>query len=117
MAYLDAAAGPARESISSIATAEIAAGAVTGAKLGTGILKVDLVAGQDETSDTTIPVTGMAVGDEIAAVLVLTTAASIASAAKRAVTDFTAAAGNVTVGANAANNTNNQYLIIWIDHT
>lgn len=76
-----------------------------------------LVAGQDETGDTTIPVTGMVVGDELHSVIVLTTAASIASAASRAITDFTVGAGVINVVANAANNTNNQYLIHWSDLT
>lgn len=75
------------------------------------------VAGQDETGDTTIPVTGMAAGDQILAVFVLTTAAAIATLAQRATADFTAGAGVMNVVANAANNTNNQYLIFWADRT
>lgn len=82
-----------------------------------GKLKLTLVAGQDETGDTTIPVSGMVVGDEVHSVTVFTTAASIASRAARAITDFTVTAGNLTVVANAANNTNNQYEIIWSDKT
>lgn len=80
-------------------------------------IRVTLVAGQDETMDTTIPVSGMVVGDELYSVTVFTTAASIASRASRALTDFSVTAGNLTVGANAANNTNNQYEIIWGDLT
>lgn len=82
-----------------------------------GSVKVNLVAGQDETSDDTIPVTGMAVGDRIIAVLVLTTAASIATMAKKLDADVTAIAGNVQVLANKVNNAAQQYMIIWEDRT
>lgn len=98
-------------------SAQIVAGAVDKTHLSGGFLNVTLVAGQNETSDTTIPVTGLVAGDEIAAVIVLTTAASIASAASRAKADFTAGAGVVNVVANPADNTNNQYLIFWLDLT
>jgi hypothetical protein len=61
--------------------------------------------------DTTIPVTGLALGDVVTACLVLATKAAIATATKRAASDFTVSATDeITVGANAANNTNNQYV-------
>jgi len=100
-----------------VSNAKLAAAAVTKDKLAGGFAKIAVVAGQDETSDTTIPVTGMAAGDEIVGVLVLTTAASIATLAARAAADFTAGAGNMNVVANPANNTNNQYVIFWNDLT
>ncbi|MDP9192294.1 MAG: hypothetical protein M3P06_11405 [Acidobacteriota bacterium] len=109
-ATLDVAAGE-------IVAADIATGAVTKTKLAGGFLKFALVDGQDETSDTTITVTGIAVGDELAFVGVLTTKASIASIASRALTDFTVSANTLTIGANPADNTNNQYFIIYLDLT
>lgn len=82
-----------------------------------GFSKITVVDGQDETMDTTIPVTGMVAGDEIVGVLVYTTKASIATQALRAAADFTAGAGVMNVVGNAANNTNNQYVIFWNDLT
>lgn len=82
------------------------------------VLKIFTATGQDETGDTTIPVTGVAVGDRVLGCLVLTTAASIATLAARASSDFTVTATNeVTVGANPANNTNNQYVFFILDLT
>lgn len=80
-----------------------------------GRVKQVLVDGQDETSDATITVTGLAVGDALVSFIVLATKAAIATAATRALTDFTISANTLTIGANAANNTNNQYLITYID--
>jgi hypothetical protein len=94
---------------------DLAAGAVTKTKMGTGILKVSLVTGEDETSTHQITCTGMAAGDEVVQVLVLTTAASIATMAVHAGV-FTAAAAKITPGTEV-NNTNNQYLIFWNDLT
>lgn len=75
---------------------------------------VQIVAGQDETGDTTIPVTGFEVGDRIIFVAVMASTASVATITQRAAADFTAAAaGNLTVVANAANNAANSYLIVW----
>lgn len=115
MAYLNEAAGAARESISSIATAEIATGAVTGVKIATGVLRQTVSDGVNETTPTNIGVTGMAVGDEVISVLVFTTKASIATMAAHAGT-FTAAANGCTAGT-PVDNTNNQYLVTWIDKT
>ena len=75
------------------------------------LFDVYLADGQDETSDTTIPVTGLATGDKVTACLVLATKASIATTVKRAASDFSVTATNeITVGANPVNNTNNQYV-------
>jgi hypothetical protein len=101
--------------VSAVDSAQLASNAVTGAKFGTGIFKVSLVAGEDESSTHQITCTGMAVGDEVVQVLVLTTAASIATMAVHAGI-FTAAAAKITPGTEV-NNTNNQYLIFWIDKT
>lgn len=98
-------------------SAQIAAGSVDKDHLAGGFMKVSVVTGQDETMDTTIPVTGMVAGDELVAVLVFTTEAAIATMAQRANADFTVGAGVLTVGANAADNSDQQYLIFWLDLT
>ncbi|MBN1320157.1 MAG: DUF2190 family protein [Thermoleophilia bacterium] len=98
--------------------AQFAAGIFQGDKLATGILKMEAVAGGDETgAGVEIAVTGMATGDELVGFFVLTTAAAIATMAQRANTDFTVGDAKLTVTANAADNSGNQYLIVWIDHT
>lgn len=75
------------------------------------VFDVYLADGQDETMDTTIPVTGLTTADVVTACLVLATKASIATVTKRAASDFSVTATDeITVGANAANNTNNQYV-------
>lgn len=75
---------------------------------------VQIVAGQDETGDTTIPVTGLEIGDRLIFVAVIATTASVATITQRAAGDFnTTADGNLTVVGNAANNTNNSYFIVW----
>lgn len=95
---------------------EIAADAVTKAKLAGAFLKTELVAGQDETGDATIPVTGAVAGDELVAVLVQDGTSGVLT--QRALSDFTGpAAGDITVAANAADNTGNFYLITWLDLT
>lgn len=98
-----------------VTTAKIAAAAVTKAKLAGGFSKVSVVDGEDETTTHQITVTGMAVGDEVVAVMVLTTKASIATLAAHAGT-LTAASGKITPGTEV-NNTNNQYLVFWTDLT
>lgn len=99
-----------------VGTAEIAADAVTKAELAGAFLKAELVAGQDETGDTTIPVTGSVAGDELVAVFVQNGTSGVLT--QRALADFTGpATGNITVAANAADNTSNFYLIIWLDLT
>jgi hypothetical protein len=77
---------------------------------GTGASVVGVVA-------TVITVTGIAVGDSLAPVSVYATKAAIATQVLRAAADFTVGAGQVTVVANPANNTNNEYLFEWVDLT
>lgn len=104
------------EALAASTTAALAAHAASVAATGVhGRVKQVLVDGQDETSDDTITVTGIAVGDALVSVFVITTKASIATIAARALGDFTISANTLTVGANAADNTNNQYLITYID--
>ena len=75
------------------------------------LFDIYLADGQDETMDTTIPVTGLVAGDKVTACLVLATKAAIATTTKRAASDFTVSGTDeITVGANAADNTNNQYV-------
>jgi len=98
-----------------VGSAQIAAAAVLKTKLAGGFSKCSVVAGENETVTHQITVTGMAAGDEVVAVIVLTTAASIATLAAHAGT-FTAAAGKITPGTEV-NNTGNQYLVFWNDLT
>lgn len=88
---------------------------VSGAKLATGVVRQTVADGADETSTHLIPVTGMAAGDEVIAVLVFTTKASIATLAAHAGT-LTAAADGITPGTEV-DNTGNQYLVTWVDKT
>jgi hypothetical protein len=78
------------------------------ADLGFAIYLAD---GQDETGDATITVTGVVTGDVVVGCLVLATKASIATLTSRAAADFSVTGTNeITVGAHAANTTNNQYV-------
>lgn len=82
------------------------------------VFKVFTATGQDETGDVTIPVTGVAVGDRVLGCLVFATAAAIATCSARASSDFSVTGTDeVTVGANPANNTNNQYVFFVLDLT
>jgi hypothetical protein len=101
---------------SAVTAAKIGAGAVTGPKLATGILNITVADGVNENT-TDITVTGMATGDEIVRVLVLTTKASIASMASRAAGDFVAGTAKAVSTANKTDNSNNQYIIFWNDLT
>jgi len=83
--------------------------------LPTGFAKAERVAGQDETGDTTIPVAGLAAGDELVALFVEDGASG--KWTQRANADFTVGAANLTVVANAANNAANAYIVFWIDRT
>lgn len=78
-------------------------------------VRSELVAGQDETGDTTIPVAGLAAGDDLIGVFVQNGTSGVLT--QRANADFTVGAGNLTVVANAANNAANFYLILWADRT
>lgn len=100
---------------SMIYTGHLRANAVTGAKLATGVVRQTVADGADETTTHLIPVTGMAAGDEVVSVLVFTTKASIATMAAHAGT-LTPTTDGITPGTEV-NNTNNQYLITWIDKT
>lgn len=96
-------------------SAQLAAAGVIKTKLAGSFSKSQLVAGQDETGDTTIPVTGLAVGDELVAVFVQDGVTGVWT--QRANADFTVGAGNLTVVANAVNNAANKYVIFWNDLT
>jgi len=112
------AVSPTELATDAVESAKIKGAAVTKAKLAGGFAHVDVVAGVNETVTPSIAVSGIAVGDELIAVIVfVTTDAVLATMTKRANADFTIAAGALSVGANAANNTDNQYLIIWNDLT
>lgn len=76
---------------------------------------VSVVDGENETSTHQITCTGMAVGDVVTQVLVLTTKASIATMAAHAGT-FKAGADKITPGTEV-DNSNNQYIIFWLDLT
>ncbi len=95
------------------ATAKFAAKAIARTLLKGEFLKHTIVAGQDETSDDTITVTGIATGDELVSVIVW--ASGVPSA--RALTDFSISANTLTVGANKANNAANKYEITYLDLT
>jgi hypothetical protein len=94
----------------------ISVGGEQSSKIG-GSVKCSVVAGVNETVTPSITVTGMVAGDRIVAVLVFTTAASIATLAAKALADISAGAGVISVNANAANNSANQYVVIWEDRT
>jgi len=80
-----------------------------------GGMQVSLLAGQNETGTPAITLTGIAVGDQLEAFLVFV--GGTPAFAARALTDFTITANTLTVGANAANNAANQYLVFWRDLT
>lgn len=79
-----------------------------------GFSKFTVANGQDETMNADITVTGISSGDEIVGVLVFNTGVP----SKRPASDFSvSAADTITVGANAADNTGNVYVIFWNDLT
>lgn len=77
--------------------------------------RISVVDGENETSTHQITCTGMSAGDQVIAVLVLTTKASIATLAAHAGT-FLCATDKIVPGTEA-NNTSNQYVIFWLDLT
>lgn len=79
---------------------------------GGSTMKVSVVAGQNEATPA-ITVTGIAAADELVAFIVMASGVPTA----RALTDFTLSANTITVGANAANNAANKYLVYWNDLT
>lgn len=91
------------------------AGTIAKTDLAGGFSRVSVVDGEDETSTHQITCTDMEAGDEVVAVLVLTTKASIATLAAHAGT-LTAGAGLITPGTEV-DNTSNQYVIFWNDLT
>jgi hypothetical protein len=105
--------GPSELEANAVTAPAIAAGAVGGSELATGIDHDDVVPGVDETMTPVIAVPVLAVGDELVSVLVNT--AGVLS--ERALADFTIGAAVLNVVANAANNAANQYLISWKDKT
>lgn len=100
---------------SSVTTAKIAAAAVDNTKLSGGFNKINIVAGQDETGDDTITLTGIAVGDELVAVFVED--GTSGKWTRHVNADFTITANTLTIGANKANNSLNSYIIFWNDLT
>lgn len=90
---------------------------VTGAKLATGVLNCFFVDGHDETTGPTpnYTVTGIAVGDEIVAIIMNTTKASIAS--RSLVTGFTVTAPDTITSGSAVNRANNQLEVWYIKKT
>lgn len=108
-AFLDAGG---KLSQSNMLIGSVAAAFITPAMNQGGATQVALLAGVDETAGN-VTVTGMTAADEINGVIVLTTAASIATAAVRAAGDFVPGSGAMVSTANKANNTGNQYLIVW----
>lgn len=96
-------------------TLSVKAAGITKTKLAGGFSHLTVQDGEDETSTNQITCAGMAVGDEVVAVIVLTTKAAIVTAGAHAGT-LTAASGKITPGTKA-NNTGNQYLIFWNDLT
>jgi hypothetical protein len=79
---------------------------------GAGMV-LTLADGLNEAS-THVVIAGMTAVDEIIYVKVYTTKASIASQALRAAGDFVPDAGGMMPTANAANNTSNQYEVLWM---
>lgn len=90
----------------------LAANSIAGVKLASGTLRVTVADGVDEAA-ADITVTGMVATDEIVAVVVYTTKASIASQVLRPAGDFVPGAGKAVSTANKVDSTGNQYMIIW----
>jgi hypothetical protein len=98
----------------------LAASAVSGDKLAGQVLVPLEVAGQDETSDNTITVTGISEGEELVLFGVFDPgilSVAVPTLHLRAPGDFTVQDNQLTVVANAANNSGNVYIIMWIDKT
>ncbi len=74
--------------------------------------KVSVLNGQNEATPA-ITLTGIAAADELVAFIVMASGVPTA----RALTDFTLSADTITVGANAANNAANKYIVVWNDLT
>lgn len=96
-----------------VTSGKIGAGAVTPDKLAGGFLKVALADGTDGMTDVTVA--GMAIGDELVAVLAMTTKAAITTMANRTA-EYVVGAGKL-VKAAGTDETNNQLFIIYLDLT
>ena len=75
---------------------------------------IQMVAGQDETMDTTITVAGIIATDGIIAVQMLSAAYAVGEFREN---DFTAGAGVINVVGHAVDTTGLFYLIIWEEIT
>lgn len=106
-------AGPGDVPDLSVGEADIQDGAVAGDKLKDEALQLYSVAGQDETMDTTYPVTGVAVGDKVMGVLFLSTEASVATIAVLTSTDYTVTgADEITAGGTPVDRSNDQLIFL-----
>jgi hypothetical protein len=96
---------------------DIAPNSVTNTMLAGGFLKVSLVDGQDETSgpDLTYTLTGAAVGDEVVAVVHLSTKAAIATA--EIATGWTITGANELTSPSAVDRSSDQLMVFWLDLT
>lgn len=97
--------------------ADIAPNSITKTMLSGGFLKVSLVDGQNETSgpDLTYTLTGAALGDEIAAVIHLTTKAAIATAV--VLTGYTITGTDEMTSGSAVDLSSDQLMVFWLDLT
>lgn len=97
--------------------ADVAPNSITNTMLAGGFLKVSLVDGQDETSgpDLTYTLTGAAVGDEVAAVIHLSTKSSIATAA--VLTGYTITDTDELSSGSAVDLSSDQLMVFWLDLT
>jgi len=77
-------------------------------------LHAEIVAGQNEGVDTTIPVAGIAIGDKVVAVCMLSAAYLVGEWRND---DFSAHTGDIHVEAHAQDTTGGFYLIVWEDLT
>lgn len=98
-------------------TADILAGAVGGSELAAGLLDIYSADGQNETSDATYDVTGVAVGDEIWGVLFISTKASVATIERLDPAGFTVTATNVITAGTPVDRSNDQLLFFVVDKT
>jgi len=104
---------PGKRIISSLGSSGLQSDAVTKTKLAGGFNRVTLANGTASATDVTV--SGMAVGDELVAVLSFTTAAAIASVADRT-SEYVIASGKLTKAA-GTNETSNQLVVFWNDLT